>query len=169
FHRLVDGKNLHGAGAYAKKTGQSAGAKHKSPASRNMLHVVTSRTVRVRETAVQAQPGSKWIVWNFAFSLRSRFPGKVCGKQQHHSKDNCNCMCRYSCRKVCAEKCTQGGRNLEEHTDSDIREALFHVSCRRARGSRDHRNERSADGIADVHLEEQAEQRYEDNASAQPS
>src|SRR6201997_1583359 len=130
-----------------------------------MLHVVTSGTVRVRETAVQAQAGSKRIGWNFAFSLRSRFPGKIRGKQQHHSKDNCNCMCRYSSRQIRAEQCPQGGRNLKKHTDSDVRETLFHVSCRRARGSRDHRDERGADGITDVQLKEQAEERYEDNAS----
>src|SRR6476620_3705097 len=55
LHGLVHGENLHGAGADAQESGQSARPKHYAEARRHALDIVAPHSLQVRKAAVQAQ------------------------------------------------------------------------------------------------------------------
>jgi hypothetical protein len=61
----------------------------------------------------------------------------------------------------------KGGGDLEEYADAHVGKTLLDLGRRSARGGGDHRDERSADGVAHVHVEGQRQQRHEYGASAQ--
>src|SRR6266581_836906 len=57
--------------------------------------------------------------------------------------------------KECTEEGTKGGGDLEEHADAHVGKTLLDIGSRSPRGGSNHRDERGADGIADVYFEGQ--------------
>ena len=97
----------------------------------------------------------------------SRLSGQVRRIEQHHAKDYGESLGgNESCEKSSSESAERGG-DLKEHSDADVGESLLHVGSSGARGGCDNGNQGSADGVADVNLEKEGEQRDEDDSAAQ--
>jgi hypothetical protein len=55
--------------------------------------------------------------------------------------------------QICSEQGTHRGGDLQEHPNADVGEAFFEVRGGCARGGRDYRNQRCADGVANIDVE----------------
>ena len=70
-------------------------------------------------------------------------------------------------REIGAHQRAERRGDLKEHADANVREAFAHVSGGGARRRRDNRDERGADGVAQIDVEQQREHRHNHHAPAQ--
>ena len=71
--------------------------------------------------------------------------------------------------QIGARQGAQCGCHLQKHSDANIGEAFPDIRDSRARRSGDDRNQRSANGIAKIDMEEKSQRGHDDHAPAQTS
>ena len=99
--------------------------------------------------------------------LARRMNGHVGGIEQHDAENDGDVAQRQMHGQKRAADRANGRGDFKEHADADIGIPFAHVGGSRAGGSGDDGNERSADGVADVNVKDQGEQRDDDNAAAE--
>src|ERR1700733_15228770 len=87
--------------------------------------------------------------------------------EQHDAEDDADGLDGNHRRERGTDYRAERGRDFEEHADADVRESLADVGCGGAGGGRDDGYQRGADGIAQIDVEEQRQDRNDDNAAAE--
>ncbi len=93
--------------------------------------------------------------------------GEICGVQQHDAKDDRNGAPGDVQSNHSSGDRAYGGCGLQKHADANVGVAFAHIRGRRAGRGRDHGNKRRANGVADVHMEQQRQHRHYHHAAAQ--
>ena len=93
--------------------------------------------------------------------------GKISRVQQHQAEDDRDGTVRNVQSDGGADHRANGGGRLQKHADADVGIAFAHIGGRRTGRGGNHRNQRRADGIADVDMKQQRQHRHNHHAAAQ--
>ena len=92
---------------------------------------------------------------------------QICGVEEYEAKHNRNRVAGNMKSNGGSRDRASRGCGFQKHTDANVGVALAHIRGRRAGRGRDHGNQRSANGVADVHVEQQRQHRHYHDPAAQ--
>ena len=102
----------------------------------------------------------------FAYVIRGpRTDRQIGGIEQHGAKDYGDCRGADSGRDKGSHDGSNGGCDLQKHSNAHVAIAFTHVGSCSARRGCDHRNQRRSNGVPDVHMKNESQQRHNNNAA----
>jgi hypothetical protein len=164
---MIHGDDFDGAGADAEEAGESAGEGHEAEAGGDALrYVVLMGSWGSGEGALEFEAEGERVgcpVDNFVL-LFERGIGRV---KEDEPEDESDGVRGDAGGEPCAEERAEGGGDFEKHADADIGESFADIGGGGSRGSGNHGDERGADGVMDVDVKEDGEDRDDDHAAAE--
>src|SRR5262249_35048091 len=119
--------------------------------------------------AVEAQPPGQGVTHSRP-GVAAPAEGEIRGEEEDQPEDDGDGLLRHERHRheEGADDGAESGGDLEEHAEADVRTALLAVRRGGEGGSGEDGDERSADGVAKVDVEEGDQKRDDDDTAAEP-